>query len=202
MSANSKNILETFASRRTIYALSGESTIPDSRIEEIIRETLLVTPSAFNTQSTRIVALLGDNHKKIWDIVRAAVAPFVSGEQATATEAKIANFQRAYGTILFFEDPTPFDALQSFKLYVDKFDSWRQETSGMHQLLVWTLLEAEGLGGNLQHYNPLIDDEVKKTFSIDTAWKLNAQLVIGKPEGERPAAKAKKPVEERYRILA
>ena len=30
----------------------------------------------------------------------------------------------------------------------------------MLQLVVWTALEAEGLGATLQHYNPLIDDEV------------------------------------------
>jgi predicted oxidoreductase (fatty acid repression mutant protein) len=35
----------------------------------------------------------------------------------------------------------------------------------MHQLLIWATLEAEGLGANLQHYNPVINEEVKKTWS-------------------------------------
>lgn len=36
----------------------------------------------------------------------------------------------------------------------------------MHQLVVWTALETEGLGATLQHYNPIIDDEVKNEWNI------------------------------------
>ena len=164
MSSTTQTVLSAVEERRSVYKLSDEQVISNPKIEEIIQKVLLVTPSAFNTQSTRIIALLGDNHKKLWDIVQAAVKPFVSGEQAVATEAKIAAFRAAYGTILFFEDPSTYDAFQAFKIYADKFESWRDQTSGMHQLLLWTALEAEGMGANLQHYNPLIDDEVKKTW--------------------------------------
>ena len=54
----------------------------------------------------------------------------------------------------------------------------------MHQFALWTALEAEGLGCNLQHYNPLIDQRVRETWGVDTDWELNAQLVFGKPEGK------------------
>jgi predicted oxidoreductase (fatty acid repression mutant protein) len=85
-----------------------------------------------------------------------------SGEEATTTEANIVSFEGGYGSMLFLEDPSPYDVLQSFKMYADKFHSWRDQTSGMHQLLFWTALKAEGLRAYLQHYNPLVDDEVKK----------------------------------------
>jgi predicted oxidoreductase (fatty acid repression mutant protein) len=194
--------LSSFAARRSVYQLSGESPISDQKIEEIVQKVLLATPSAFNTQSTRIVVLHGDQHLRLWDIVKAAVVPLVSAEQATATNAKIASFRGAYATILFFEDPAPYEPLAGFKMYVDKFESWREQTSGMHQLLVWTALALEGLGGNLQHYNPLIDDEVKKTWSLNTEWKLLSQLVIGKPVGDAPAPKEKKPASDRYRVIS
>lgn len=197
------SFISAVASRQSIYNLSAESSVTRERLEEIVQKVLLATPSAFNTQSTRIVVLLGDEHRKLWEIVRAAVKPFVSGDQAKATEGKIAAFQGSHGTILFFEDASPYEPLQGFKLYADKFESWREQTSGMHQLLVWTALEEEGLGANVQHYNPLIDDEVKKTWSssIPAHWTLLSQMVVGTPVGDRPAQKDKKPVEDRYRIL-
>ena len=68
----------------------------------------------------------------------------------------------------------------------------------MHQFVVWTALEAEGLGANLQHYNPLIDTKVAAEWDLPDDWVLSAQLVFGKPLGE-PKEKTSKPVEERFR---
>ena len=62
MAANFKDALKQ---RRTYYALSNKSLISDQEIEEIISHVLLYTPSPFNSQSTRIVLLLGENHKKL-----------------------------------------------------------------------------------------------------------------------------------------
>ena len=47
----------------------------------------------------------------------------------------------------------------------------------MHQLAVWTMLEDEGMGASLQHYNPLIDDEVRKVWNLSDDWKLIAQML-------------------------
>ena len=64
---------------------------------------------------------------------------------------------------------------------------------------MWTALEAEGLGCNLQHYNPLIDVKVSTEWNIDPEWSLKSQLVFGKPTGE-PGPKTFKPLEERFKI--
>jgi len=44
-------------------------------------------------------------------------------------------------------------------------------------------LEASGLGANLQHYNsePGVEEKISKAFDIPPTWKINAQLVFGKP---------------------
>jgi uncharacterized protein len=203
MSSIAEITISAVGDRRTIYNLSKETTISDERLEELVQKVLLAVSSAFNTQSSRIVVLLGDQHKKLWDIARAAVAPRMAGDEAkaAATEQKMASFAGGYGTILFFEDPATYDPLQAFALYKDKFESWRDQTSGMHQLLLWTALEAEGLGANIQHYNPLIDEEVRKIWNFDANWKLISQMVIGKPVGDRPKPKETKPVERRYLII-
>jgi predicted oxidoreductase (fatty acid repression mutant protein) len=36
----------------------------------------------------------------------------------------------------------------------------------MHQFAAWTALEAEGLGANLQHYNPLPDQKASEIWNI------------------------------------
>lgn len=63
----------------------------------------------------------------------------------------------------------------------------------MHQYVLWTALEAEGAGANLQHYNPLVDAKVQSTWNVDPAWELKAQLVFGgRSEGWKEALKPKK----------
>lgn len=54
----------------------------------------------------------------------------------------------------------------------------------MHQFALWTALEAEGLGANLQHYNPLPDAKAAAQWNIPTTWDLKAQLVFGGREAD------------------
>ena len=204
MAIDSETYLTIAANRRSIHALTGESTISDERLQELVKQVLLSTPSAFNTQSTRIIILLKDQHKKLWDIVKAAILPHVAGnpERAAATEARLNGFHESYATILFYEDPSTFDHLLSLTTYADKFEAWREQTSGMHQLALWVALEADGMGANVQHYNPLIDKEVLTAFpSINPNWKLITQMVIGKPAGKPLADRVQKPLEERFQVL-
>lgn len=84
--------------------------------------------------------------------------------------------------IMFYEDPEPIKTLQSqFALYADKFPQWSEHTSAMHQFALWTAFEAEGLGANLQHYNPLPDKKASEAFGVPPEWSLKAQLVFGEP---------------------
>ncbi|KAH6879567.1 Nitroreductase-like protein [Thelonectria olida] len=71
----------------------------------------------------------------------------------------------------------------------------------MQQWFLWTSLELEGLGANLQHCNPLIDEKVAKGWDIPAGWKRNAQLVFGGRGGE-PDEKTFKPIEERVKSHA
>ena len=68
---------------------------------------------------------------------------------------------------------------------------------------VWTALEAEGLGANLQHFNfnPAITAEAKSVFDIPEPWKLKAQLVFGKPQ-EEAKDKTFEPIEKRVFVKA
>ena len=69
----------------------------------------------------------------------------------------------------------------------------------MHQLSVWTALEQEGFGANLQHYNPLIDAKIAAEWKIPGDWELSAQLVFGNWLSE-PNQKTYTPVQDRFKV--
>ena len=103
--------------------------------------------------------------------------------------------------MLFFEDQKVVDNLiEQFPDYADKFASWSIQSNAMHQFVVWTALEAEGLGANLQHYNPLIDEQVRQNWSVPENWKLIAQMPFGKPTAS-PGSKEFSSVDERLKVF-
>ncbi|EME83942.1 uncharacterized protein MYCFIDRAFT_210737 [Pseudocercospora fijiensis CIRAD86] len=192
---------DAIKNRRTIYSLTKKSSISDDRIKEIVTQAIHDVPSSFNSQSARLVVLLKEEHDKFWDVVTTILKAHVPEDKWEHTGQRMEMFQGAYGTILFYEDPEPVKALQSkFPNYADKFPQWSEHTSAMHQYELWTALEAEGLGANLQHYNPLPDQKVSEIWNVPLEWSLKAQLVFGDPaEGSREklAEKKQEPVEKR-----
>lgn len=40
-------------------------------------------------------------------------------------------------------------------------------------------LPSLGIGASLQHYSPLVDDDVQKTWDVPANWKLRAQMPFG-----------------------
>lgn len=197
-----KTIREALRRRRSYYELAPESPVDDARIADIVRFAVKYIPSAFNSQSTRLVLLLREHHENLWKIVKKRLRAIVSEADYPKTEEKIDRcFASGYGTVLFFEDTDVVRRLQqNYPLYAGNFPVWSEHTSAMHQLAVWTLLEDVGFGASLQHYNPLIDKDVKDTLSLPETWKLIAQMPFGLPVGE-PAEKTFEPVEARIRIF-
>ncbi|HMM20025.1 MAG TPA: nitroreductase family protein [Selenomonadales bacterium] len=186
--------------RRTIYGLSKESDISQGRIEDLVKDAVRHAPSAFNSQSARVVVLFGEQHDKLWNIVKDCLRKIVPPENFGPTEEKIASFQSGYGSILYFEDMSVVESLQQqFQAYKDNFPIWSNHSSGMLQYIVWTALETEGLGASLQHYNPLIDGEVKQAWNIPSHWKLIAEMPFGKPTLS-PGEKQFQPLVERVKV--
>ena len=100
MGPSTEAILDATKARRTFYKLANESPVPESRIEELVRHAILHVPSAFNTQSTRIVVLLQKDHERLWDITTDIVRPHVPEDAwGKGTGPKMAGFRGAYGTV-------------------------------------------------------------------------------------------------------
>ena len=62
----SRSLKEALENRRSYYQITNSSPIPDQQIREILEFGIRNVPSAFNSQSTRVVLLLRDSHKKLW----------------------------------------------------------------------------------------------------------------------------------------
>ncbi|KAL8927448.1 MAG: hypothetical protein Q9208_002253 [Pyrenodesmia sp. 3 TL-2023] len=102
--ASTKPFSEAVKARRTYYALDSSSPIPDARIQEIVSHTITHVPSAFNSQTSRAVLLLNEEHKKCWDIIAEVYKQQLPAEKFERANQRFQGFRKGYGTILFYED--------------------------------------------------------------------------------------------------
>src|SRR5690606_6768024 len=131
--------LNIIKNRRTQYALGKNIELSQTEIEALVREAVREAPSAFNSQSSRVVILFNEEHQKLWDLVKDTLRPLVTADQFPATEAKVDSFAAGAGTVLFFEDENVISDLQEqFALYADKFPVFSQNSAGIGQFAVWT----------------------------------------------------------------
>ena len=187
--------------RRSIYAIGTGKPVSENRVREIVEFAATHVPSAFNSQSARVVILFGKESGKFWEMVKDALRKIVPAEQFPKTEDKIDGFNAGWGTVLFFEDQAVVKQLMNdFSLYADNFPVWSNQSNGMLQFAVWTALQSEGLGSSLQHYNELVEEDVKKTWKLDPSWKLLAQMPFGSVEA--PAGEKRfNPIEDRVKVF-
>lgn len=133
-------LVQAAQARRTIYKLGKNSPVPDSKVEELVNAAILNVPSSFNTQSTRLVVVLREEHEKLWDIAIEAFGGLVSTGAVpeevfkNQTLPKLQGFRAALGTVLFYEDPAHIkDFQEKFPAFSDKFEPWSDHSNAMHQ---------------------------------------------------------------------
>lgn len=195
-----KDFWEAVNGRRSFYAIGKEPVLSNEEIIKLVENAVKQAPSAFNSQGSRAVVLLGKEHDRLWDLTTETLRSIVPAENFASTEQKMKAFRGGYGTVLFFEDQPTVQGLQNqFPLYGDNFPVWSLQSSGMLQYLVWVALEAAGFGASLQHYNPLIDEKVGKAWNVPKTWKLLGQMPFGKPLAA-PDAKTFLPISDRVKI--
>lgn len=196
-----KTLKDAVADRRSVYTVGKDKVISDEELYEIISLAVQNAPSAFNSQSTRVLVLLGKEHDRLWDFTKEILKGIVPPEKFSPTEEKLNAFQNGYGTVLYFEDQDTVAGLQKkYPAYQGNFPLWSLQSSGMLQYSLWMLLEEAGFGTTLQHYNPLIDEKVKSTWHVPEQWKLIAEMPFGKPLAP-PKDKSFLPLGERIKVF-
>ncbi|MGE8572577.1 MAG: nitroreductase family protein [Acinetobacter amyesii] len=183
------SFLNQIEQRRTIYSIGNNVTLSQDEIEQTIKDAVRLSPSSFNSQTSRVVILFGDAHQKFWNIVRETLRKIVPADAFEGTNGKINSFAAGFGTALFYEDQAVVKALQEqFALYADNFPVWSEHSTAIAQFATWTALAEKNIGASLQHYNPIVDAETAAEFDVPDQWKLRAQLVFGSieaPAGEK-----------------
>ena len=180
------SFLEATANRRSIYTLRPSLAISEQDLISMVERCVLTVPSSFNTQSTRIAVFLDEEHKKVWNLAADALLGQIGttdfqGSGHTSPRKKLGEIQNAFGSIFFFYDQELVTELKNKggHLHGPKAEEWTLHSDGMHQYYMWTAVEMHGLGASLQHWNPWIDDAVKKAYHIPEHWVLKAQLIFG-----------------------
>jgi hypothetical protein len=209
MSKSIPTVDDLFAAAETrisCYTLTKESPIPDSRIYDIVGFAIKHAPSSFNVQSARAVILTKAEHDKLWGMADQTAKSTKSEKEYGMLSGMVKGFAGAYGTVLWFEDTDALDDLAAKNpMFGHLVPQWGDHSSGMHQFIVWTALELEGLGCNLQHFNfmPEFSKAVSKQWSLPKSWQLKSQLVFGKPENglARKKERTYAPVEERLKLI-
>lgn len=92
--------MQTVAMRRSVYSLNSNSPISDKRIQDLTYQTLRGVPSAFNSQSTRIVVLVKAEHRKFWDMTKETFLADIEDEEAKKSlGGKLEGYKNAYGSV-------------------------------------------------------------------------------------------------------
>ncbi|MFS1664371.1 nitroreductase family protein [Streptococcus sp. zg-JUN1979] len=202
------SVIKALQNRRSIYALSSKVDVADEVLVDTISEAVTQSPSAFNSQSSRIVILLNDEVEAFWnglvadELLKTMDASGAPEEAKEATKAKLAGFAKSKGVVLFFEDQDVVKGLQEqFPLYAENFPVWSEQSTGIASVNTWTVLSHDlGLGANLQHYNPVIDEAVMARYDVPAHWKLRGQLNFGAIEAPA-ASKEVIDVKERVKVF-
>ncbi len=172
------NYIDALAERRTQYVLGRSLPAAEADVMDLITKVTALTPDAFNMRSARVIVAAGEKQDALWDAIDRAFGGKVPKE-------KIDGFRAAYGTVLYFIDTSVVSAMAAqFPRYAENFPLWANHANGMLQFNVWAGLRSLGVGANLQHYNPVIDDAVKDLFQVPAEWKLIAQMPFGSIEAE------------------
>ncbi|AEV28207.1 nitroreductase-like oxidoreductase [Sphaerochaeta pleomorpha str. Grapes] len=197
----SNSTIESFKKRRSIYHLGKNLPVSKEVVTNTIKEAVKFAPSAFNSQSARVIILYGDESKKLWAIVMQVLKAMVPSDKFSETEQKINSFDAGAGTALFFEDMSVIKGLQDqMPSYAANFALWSHHGTGITQYAVWTALANIGIGASLQHYGNLIEEQVKTTWNLPSSWSLIAQMPFGSietPAGEKEFS----PIEERVKVI-
>ncbi len=91
------------------------------------------------------------------------------------------------------------DKQEELSSYAENFPIWANQANGMLQINIWTALREDGIGANIQYYNPVIDERIRDMFQLPKSWKLLAQMPFGGIVAE-PDPKGKEEIENRVKF--
>ncbi|GFZ44319.1 hypothetical protein JCM24511_02041 [Saitozyma sp. JCM 24511] len=117
-------------------------------LQALVERAVKHSPTSLNMHHTLAVLVTGEWIAKVWDMIQEIK---IKGE--TATAGKIDGlFKADYRSVLFFSDESLVSGWGNrMPMFAEGLKMWVGHASGMLHYNVWTALELEGHGANLQH---------------------------------------------------
>jgi len=177
--------VELVEKRRSVYSLGTDSQYTKNEIENRIREVVKQVPTAFNSQTTRVVVLFDEASNKFWDHIYDVQKDILEGGMKDWMSGVVNGAKNGIGTVLFFED---LDAVNKMPTAGARTEAYKQNNNANAQYAVWLALTELGLGANLQHFNigyeQGFDKATREMFNLPETYEMIAQMPFGSIEQE------------------
>lgn len=171
--------------RRSIYGLGKNSKYSIEEIENRIREVMKHLPSAFNSQSTRVVVVFGEAHEKFWNHIYDVQKDVLTGDMKEWMSGVVNGAKKGLGTVLFFEDRNVVEDMPTNEA---RKEAYKQNNNAIAQYAIWLALAEMDLGANLQHFNigyeQGFDKGTRELFILPDSYEMIAQMPFGSIEQE------------------
>ncbi|HLR92664.1 MAG TPA: nitroreductase family protein [Atopostipes sp.] len=179
-------LTELVKDRRTHYAIGNNTELSNEEIANRITEVVRDVPTAFNSQTTRVAVVFGEENVKLWDHILDVQKDVLQGEMWDMMSGVMEGAKGGVGTVLFFED---LDAVENnMPVNGERAEVYKQNNNANAQYATWLAITELGLGGSLQHFNvgyeQGFDKSVKELLDLPERWELQAQMPFGSIEGE------------------
>ena len=142
--------VELVEKRRSIYALGTDSQYSKREITDRVREVVKQVPTAFNSQTTRVVVLFDEANNKFWDHIYNVQKDILEGGMQEWMSGVVTGAKNGIGTVLFFED---LDAAKQMPTQGTRTEAYKQNNNANAQYAIWLALAEMNLGASLQHFN-------------------------------------------------
>lgn len=178
-------LTELVKKRRTQYAIGKNTDLTNEEIANRITEIVKDVPTAFNSQTTRVAIVFGEDNVKLWNLILDVQKDVLQGEMWDMMSGVMEGAKNGVGTVLFFED---LDAVAKMPVNGTRGEAYKQNNNANTQYATWLGLTDLGLGGSLQHFNvgyeQGFDKSVKELLGLPERWEMQAQMPFGSIEGE------------------
>ena len=178
-------LTELVKNRRTQYAIGKNTELSNEEISEYITNIVREVPTAFNSQTTRVAIVFGEDNVKLWDHILDVQKDVLQGEMWDMMSGVMQGAKNGVGTVLFFED---LDAVETMPVNGTRGEAYKQNNNANTQYATWLGLTQLGLGGSLQHfnvgYNQGFDQGTKEMFDLPESYEMLAQMPFGSIEQE------------------
>lgn len=171
--------------RRSVYVLGNNSEHSVDEVVASIREVQKDVPTAFNSQTSRLVIVTEEANTKLWNLILEVQKQVLDQGTWDFMSPIMENAKQAMGTVLFFEDR---DAIATMPTQGQRTEAYKQNNSANSQFATWLTLAELNLGATLQHFNvgyeQGFDKAIRELFDLPESYELIAQMPFGSIEHE------------------